>query len=623
VIWRRRWTLPAGSPFPWARPRYELALLALVALTALTPVAQYSFQDQTRVCLAEAMLHGRVSNDPCFRYTGDRSLYNGHLYTDKAPGVSVLELPAVAILQPGSPKTWPLHDRRLWGIRVLTLGITFLLCAFLVGRVSEGIQPGFGGIALVTFALGTIVGALAGVSFEAVPAATFAFGAFLLAWRRRPGLAGLTAGAAVLIEYENGLVVLVLAAYVYAVLGGWRPLARYVAGAVPAGLLLAAYDTAAFDRPWRLSYRYVDNGFSLAQDSGFFGISLPDRFSSYQVFAGRGGLLVASPVVVAAVYGLVRLARTRRAEVAVAGIVVGLFVLSNCGYFDPYGGGSPGPRFLVVCLPFLALGLGPAYAALPRLTLALTVPSVIAVTALNLDWTNGGEARGGAWGELARVPVQLGSSRFVRQLPPSILSFAGVGPVGGAFLVAAFASAAVVLGARSMPWPDLRAARSRSRRSRPPLRVAAVVVAVAYLVVAANVMALSNYPYGSEIFIQLVSLRTTLSADTSSSYLGGYVNLTANATDQGGVGAFNVVVTFELSPGLRLAGLPAYTLGSGCSGTSTVVCNVSFLSPKGGSTATFHFGVQITQREDQLVKASATAAGHAHSNTASFPINVT
>ena len=370
------------------------------------------------------------------------------------------------------------------------------------------------------------------------------------------------------------------------------------------------------------SYRYVDNGFVFAQSKGFFGIDVPHRFATIQVFAGRGGLLVATPVVVAAAYGLVRLWRTRRAEAAAASLVVAIFVISNSGYFDPYGGGSPGPRFLVVSLPFLALGLAPAFAALPRLTLALAVPSVIAVTALNLDYTNGGQARGGVWGELARVPVQLGSSYFVRQLDPTILSFAGIGPIGGAVIVAACAAGALVLAARAMPWQAIRASKRRER-TKPPLRVALVVAAVVYLVVAANVMALSDYPYGSEYFVQLVSLRTTLTGDTASSYLGGYVNFTATVADEGGVGAFNVVVTFQLSPGLRLAGPPAYTLGTGCTGTETVVCNVSFLSPGGGTAATFRFGVQIADHGDQAVKAWATAAGHARSNVVSYPITVT
>ena len=40
-----------------------------------------------------------------------------------------------------------------------------------------------------------------------------------------------------------------------------------------------------------------------------------------------------------------------------AGVAAGMtvaFVLSDAGYFLPYGGNSPGPRFLVPALPFLA-----------------------------------------------------------------------------------------------------------------------------------------------------------------------------------------------------------------------------------------------------------------------------
>jgi len=42
-------------------------------------------------------------------------------------------------------------------VRALSVGLAFVLCAFLVGRVSEGLAPGYGGIALVSFALGTLV----------------------------------------------------------------------------------------------------------------------------------------------------------------------------------------------------------------------------------------------------------------------------------------------------------------------------------------------------------------------------------------------------------------------------------------------------------------------------------
>ena len=43
-----------------------------------------------------------------------------------------------------------------------------------------------------------------------------------------------------------------------------------------------------------------------------------------------------------------------RAEALVCAAVTAAFLLAECGYFDPYGGGSPGP------LTALSRGRGPA-----------------------------------------------------------------------------------------------------------------------------------------------------------------------------------------------------------------------------------------------------------------------
>ena len=49
-----------------------------------------------------------------------------------------------------------------------------------------------------------------------------------------------------------------------------------------------------------------------------------------------------------------------RAEALACAAATLVFALLSVGYFDPYGGESPGPRFLVPALPFLALGLADA-----------------------------------------------------------------------------------------------------------------------------------------------------------------------------------------------------------------------------------------------------------------------
>src|SRR5262249_57668312 len=100
-------------------------------------------------------------------------------------------------------------DGRLWFVHLVASGIPFLLCAFLIGRISEGLAPGFGGASLVVFGLGTEMGALGISGFDHVLTAALGFGAFVLASRRRPLAAGLAAGAAVATE-DEALVILVL-----------------------------------------------------------------------------------------------------------------------------------------------------------------------------------------------------------------------------------------------------------------------------------------------------------------------------------------------------------------------------------------------------------------------------
>ena len=316
-------------PFPWARPRRELLLLALVGVAALTPIYRFGEQDRSRLCLTQAMAHGRVSNDSCLATALDRSSYGGHLYSDKAPGMSILQLPAAEALRLGPEPRWADEPLRIWGVRLLSSGIAFLACVWLVGRIAEGIAPRFGAPTLVAFGLGTLVAPLAATSFGHVTAAALGFGAFALAWRRRALAAGLLAGAALLFEYQAAMIAAIVG--IYLAVAGVRPLLRYAAGALPGAALLAAYETAAFDRPWHLSYAYVANRFQADQAQGLFGIGAPHAFSTYLVFAGGGGLLVISPVVAAGAAGLGALVRRYPPE-AVACIAVGIaFLALDCG----------------------------------------------------------------------------------------------------------------------------------------------------------------------------------------------------------------------------------------------------------------------------------------------------
>ena len=171
---------------PWQRPRRERLLLLLVAVATLTPVYVVSSQDVSRLCLSRAIVAGRLTISPCVGRAVDRARYRDHVYSDKPPGMSLLALPAVELVQLPAPSHWNFgRDAAVWSVRLLTGGAAFLALVLVLGRTAEGLAPGAGGLTAVTFALGTLAGGLAVTTFDEVTAAALSSQPFC-----SPGRAG-------------------------------------------------------------------------------------------------------------------------------------------------------------------------------------------------------------------------------------------------------------------------------------------------------------------------------------------------------------------------------------------------------------------------------------------------
>ena len=365
--------------------RRQAAVLVLVGLGTLAVVNVAGPQDWTRLELTRSLaLHGSVrvpSNLPV-----DKAIYGGHTYADKAPGMSVIALPAFEVeraLGVAKPRSqWAVAgDLAVWGLRLGSGGILFLLAVWLVMRAA-------GTAAGATFGAGTLAAPLGATMFAHVAAGGLGLGAFLLARRptaRRVAAAGFVGGCAVLLDYPAAVIVLAVAVVV--AVRAPRRLGWFVLGGLPPLAALLAYDAVAFGSPFHLSYRYEAPPFTEQQRHGFFGIGLPSLHGLKEVLVVDRGLLVFSPVLVLAAVGLWLLWREgRRLDAGVAAAITVAFVCSDAGYFLPYGGSSPGPRFFAPALPFLALGLGPAFRRWPRTTTALAAVSVFLTTADLMTW---------------------------------------------------------------------------------------------------------------------------------------------------------------------------------------------------------------------------------------------
>jgi hypothetical protein len=353
------------------------------------------WNQNSRFALVRALLERHTLRIDAYQlHTGDRAVWEGHYYSDKAPGQSLAALvPAAA--------------------------------ARAIARVA-GVDPtGFGGLAWISYVSAvstagffTVIAALGvfvitrqwGYSRGAALFASTGYGlaspafcyatlfmahgmtagclivAFGLAWAplhresgtaaagRRAGACALFAGWAVVCEFQAAIPAAAIVAV--AVARAWRvpaaPLRTVLvrtllSGAACAGVLLA-YNTAAFGNPLHLGYQ-SEEGFEHLR-RGLFGITTPEWWRLRELLIGRyRGLLPLAPLMAAAPLGLIVAGREpdRRGPAALAGFIALYYLLLNASYYYWEGGWAYGPRQIMSGLPFLALGLGPIWDA--RVTL--------------------------------------------------------------------------------------------------------------------------------------------------------------------------------------------------------------------------------------------------------------
>jgi len=323
--------------------------------------------------------------------TIDKAVFDGHVYLDKAPGMTLLALPAVALADAvtgeratgGAALPGAIRLDRFLKLRLRLAAITgpALLTAIaavllydlglaMTGRAAAGL------VAALGYALGSpIWGLSTTIMGHAAVAALFVIAIWAL-WRgaiRGQGapalLGGLALGYAVVVEYQA-----VLVGGAIALWGAWRlrthpDRARLLGLAATGGIVglmpLLAYNLIAFGTPFRIGYAGVQ-GFEGMQQ-GLFGLGVPRLSVLFEiVFGDRRGLGWVAPVLVLAAPGLVMLAEDRRGYgiglTAIAVVAIGLLVNAAYVYWD--GGNATGPRHAMAMAGLLALGLAPFWTGL-------------------------------------------------------------------------------------------------------------------------------------------------------------------------------------------------------------------------------------------------------------------
>ncbi len=301
----------------------------------------------------------------------DKAEYQGHFYSDKAPGYSVLLVPLAQVARFFVPVSDFVSMAVL--LRILGLSIPVVLFWLLVRPYYSGLAGDRrrGDAVVLAGAFGTPFFIYATQLYSHAMAGILLFASFRLLGRpvqpgswsyQRAAVAGALAGISFTVDY---IVVLAVPALLAA---AWftrerdvRELSCFTAGCATPLLAWMTYNLVCFDNPLRVGFHlHADPVYGEPYRQGFFGIQLPAWSDLFLLtISPARGLFFHAPVLAVGIWGLVRLHRDperRYDALACAGVVCGIVAFAATTV-DPGAGWSVTSRYLVPAIPFLLAGV--------------------------------------------------------------------------------------------------------------------------------------------------------------------------------------------------------------------------------------------------------------------------
>jgi hypothetical protein len=365
------------------------------------------WNQNTRICLTRAIIHQQSfiidpykedSQDPYFEFvnTGDWSFKDGHYYTNKSPGLSMLAVPSFALTEFFAKNLSRADIEKQVHLSAYAGTLcTTVICASLLALLLFHVCNFFFGFSslqslLLTIfcGMGTLVFSYSTTFYCHVPSAFFSVLSFVLAMHLKHGTfqkkyllgggSGFAAAMAVLIEPSTVLALGCIFIYLLSFRDGRKAALFFLMGCIPVGVLQLFYNASCFGSQLQSSYNFPNPDVMWYREGKLFGSPSPSKLLKL-LFLPYRGVLFSSPVLLMIIPGTFLLLKIKkwRSETIACLTISFVFLIFIACFYAWHGGTAAGPRYLLPAYPFAFLLTVFALKKFPKTYLALGALSII------------------------------------------------------------------------------------------------------------------------------------------------------------------------------------------------------------------------------------------------------
>ncbi|MFH1905594.1 MAG: hypothetical protein ABIK53_08775 [bacterium] len=384
---------------------YKIELLIFIVL-----VISYGYffrkidwNSGTRLDLVWSIVeHHSLSIDAYHENTGDKALYRGHFYTDKAPGISFLGVPfyfAVSKILKFCNFPSALADYIL-KIYIPIFFVVIIPSAIMGVIFHRAINlfvnnTGLCALGAISYSLGTIAFFYSNMFYAHHVAGFLFFTAFYILIKSanikeinksEVFLSGSLLGLAILCEYPMGVFAIFIFAYLFMVTKSIKKLMYLALPVCLAIIILGIYHYACFDNPLKTGYSYEYlHYFAKHHAQGISGIKLPNLNRIVKLtFGPKRGIFMTYPFLLFAFPGAYFGLKSKKNREFLFFIIISAAVILFYSSFKFFA-----ERFLITAIPFLCILAIYGVAKLKSKILTLIFTTLVGISSILMLFATG------------------------------------------------------------------------------------------------------------------------------------------------------------------------------------------------------------------------------------------